>query len=53
MSEIWFGQARALLAAIGGVVAAFGWSDAATVQVVGGAVLTAGAALWSAYEKLR
>jgi hypothetical protein len=53
MREVWFGQARALLAALGGFVAAFGWADAGTVEVVGGALLTAGAALWSAYDKLR
>lgn len=53
MRDVWFGQARALLATAGGFVAAFGWADAATVEIVGGALLTAAAALWSAWDKLR
>lgn len=53
MSQIWFGQARALLSALGGALAAAGVVNAGTWEIVTGAGLTIGAALWSAYEKLR
>lgn len=53
MNPIFAGQLRAALTFLGGVIAAAGWADAATVEVVGGAVITIAAAAWSAVEKLK
>jgi hypothetical protein len=52
MSNIMFGQLRALLAAAGGLLAGLGIVDAGAWEIVTGALLTAAAALWSAKEKL-
>lgn len=52
MSNVMFGQIRALLAAAGGLLAGMGAVDAGVWEIVTGALLTAGAAVWSAKEKL-
>lgn len=48
-----FGAARALLAALGGVVAAFGWVGEDTFNTIAGAALNIGVIGWSAWEKFR
>lgn len=53
MNPIVAGQLRAALTFLGGVLASLGWADAATVEIVGGAVLTIAGAAWSAWDKLR
>ncbi len=53
MNPILAGQLRAALTFLGGVLAAAGWAEAATVEIVGGALLTVAGAVWSAWEKLR
>lgn len=53
MNPILAGQLRAALTFFGGVIAAAGWADAATVEVVGGAAITIAGAVWSAAEKIK
>lgn len=53
MSDILFGQIRALLAAAGGVLVTLGVVDETTWATVTGAGLTVASAIWSAKEKLR
>lgn len=45
------GIARAVIASAGGVLAARGWLDAATWQVIAGAVATVIVAVWSYKSK--
>lgn len=52
-SDVFFGQLRALLAALGGFLVAQGWTDEGTVQLVVGALVTLGTAGWSAWAKFK
>lgn len=46
-----YGVARAVLAAIGGFVAARGWIDSETAVSLAGALATVAAAVWSVKSK--
>jgi len=46
-----YGVARALLAAVGGVVVGKGWIDSETAVALAGALATVAAAVWSVRSK--
>ena len=45
------GVLRTILASLGGIVAAKGWMDAATYQIVAGTAVTVVTAVWSIIQK--
>lgn len=47
------GIVRAVLAGVGGVLVAVGYTDEHTVSVVAGAGATVGTAIWSVFAKRR